>query len=68
MRSGTAEPRRRWDPVDSSAGRRPATTDDPAVAVADLLAQIIMNVAGPLFWAALAVGLITDLLRTGLFG
>jgi hypothetical protein len=67
MRSGTAEPRRRG-PVGISARRWPATTDDPAVAVADLLAGIVMNVAGPLFWAALAVGCITDVVRTGLFG
>jgi len=57
---GTAEPYLRWDLPDPAADR-PAS-DDPAVGVAHLVAQIVMDIAGPLFWGALALGLIADLL------
>jgi hypothetical protein len=57
MRSSTAEP----DPDDFfDAGATP--THDLPVGVAQLLADAMMSIAGPLFWAALALGLITDML------
>jgi len=57
MRSGAAEP----DPdARFDAGATP--TRDLAVGVTQLLADAMMSIAGPLFWAALALGLITDML------
>ncbi len=50
------------------ASRGEAVNEDLAVGVAHLIAGQLMNLAGPLFWAVLVVGLISavlgiDLLR-----
>lgn len=49
---------RLWQPRDDGAPE----TVDLAVAVAHQVAQVVMDVAGPLFWAALVVGFVTDAL------
>ncbi len=61
MRS-TAEPYLRWDLPDPAADWAAPASDDPAVGVAHLVAQMVMDIAGPLFWAALALGLAADVL------
>ncbi len=59
---GTAKRIFRWDLPDPAADRAAPASDDPAVGVAHLVAQIVMDIAGPVFWGALALGLIADLL------
>jgi hypothetical protein len=63
---GTAEPYLRWDVPDPAADRAAVTNDDLAVGIAHLVAQIVMDVAGPVFWGGLALWLAGDLLRSGL--
>jgi hypothetical protein len=65
MQSGAGEPGVSWDLRHSHFQR--ATTDrpDPAVAVIQRIAEAFMEIAGPLFWAALVVGFVTDLLGVG---
>jgi hypothetical protein len=67
MRSGTAEPHPRWNFPDILSNPGAETTDDRAVGVAHLIADAMMSIAGPLFWAALALGFMTDVLGIDLF-
>jgi hypothetical protein len=65
MRGNTAEPYLRWgltprDPAETA-------TSDLAVGIAYLIAGAVMNVAGPLFWGAIVLGLMADLLGIHLF-
>jgi hypothetical protein len=62
MRSGTAERYPLWDLPDTPSAPSWATTDDFAVGVAHLIADIAMSIAGPLFWAALVLGFVADVL------
>lgn len=63
---GTAERYLRWDIPDPAADWAAETSDDLAVGIAHLVAQIVMDFAGPVFWGALALGLFVDLLGVGL--
>lgn len=53
MRGSTAEPHLRWDLLDHPADSSETTTGDLAVGIAHLIAGAVMNIAGPLFWAAI---------------
>ena len=67
MRSGTAEPDLCWDLPDTLSDPETAAADDLAVGIAHLIADAMMGIAGPLFWAALALGFMTDVLGIDLF-
>jgi hypothetical protein len=67
MRGSTAEPHLRWDLPDNPADLSERTTDDLAVGIAHLIAGAVMNIAGPLFWAAIVLGFIADVLGLDLF-
>jgi hypothetical protein len=67
MRNGRAEPYLRWDPPDTPSDPAVPTTNDLAVGLAHLIANVVMSIAGPLFWVALALGFMTDVLGTDLF-
>jgi hypothetical protein len=56
------EPDFSWDFRQSHLRRGAAERSDPAVVVAQRIAEAIMEIAGPLFWAALVVGFVTDVL------
>ena len=43
------------------------TQDDPALAIAYCIAEVVMDVAGPLFWAVLLLAFITGALGIGSF-
>jgi hypothetical protein len=62
LQSSQTEPHRRCALPDVSSGYWQAANDDIAVGMAHLLAGELMDLAGPLFWAVLAVGLISDIL------
>ena len=62
MRSDASEPDFGWDFRQSHFRRGAAERSDPAVVVAQRIAVAVMEIAGPLFWAALVVGLVTDVL------
>ena len=62
MRSEAGEPDFSWDLRQSHFRRGAAERSDPAVAVAQRIAETVMEIAGPLFWAALVVGFVTDVL------
>jgi hypothetical protein len=51
---------RRWQPYDGAP-----ETGDLAVAIAHQIAQAMMDVAGPLFWAVLVVGFAAAALGIG---
>jgi hypothetical protein len=55
----TGEPDFGWDFRRSHFRRGAAERSDPAVVVAQRIAEAIMEIAGPLFWAALVVGFVT---------
>jgi hypothetical protein len=65
MRSDAGEPHFRWDLRQSNFRRGAAERSDSAVAMAHQIAEAVMEIAGPLFWAALVVGFVTDVLRVG---
>jgi hypothetical protein len=67
MRSGGAEPYPRWEPLDIHSDPSPAAVDDPAVETAHRIADALANIAGPLFWAALVLGLMIDVVGTDWF-
>ena len=67
MRGSTAEPHLRWDLPDNPADPSETTTDDRAVGIAHIIAGAVMNIAGPLFWAAIILGLMADVLGIDLF-
>jgi hypothetical protein len=67
MLGSTAEPHLRWDLPDNPAGLSGMTTDDLAVGIAHLIAGAVMNIAGPLFWAVIVLGLMADVLGIDLF-
>jgi len=67
MRSDAGEPDFSWDHRQSDFRRDAAERSDPAVAIAQRIAETIMETAGPLFWAALVVGFVTDVLEMGFF-
>jgi hypothetical protein len=67
MQSGTAEPGARWDLPNSTSDPTGTTTDGLAVGIAHLIADVSMSIAGPLFWAALALGFAGDVLGIELF-
>jgi hypothetical protein len=57
MPSGAVQSRfSSWDLQHCHFRRGAAKTPDPAVAVAHHIAEAVMEVAGPLFWAALVLG------------
>jgi hypothetical protein len=61
---GAAKPDVRWET------RRPSsrkTEDDPILAMAYQIAEVVMDVAGPLFWAALVLAFVTGPLGIELF-
>jgi hypothetical protein len=63
MPASEAEPYLRdrlWRPYDGAD-----ETGDPAVVIAHEIAQAVMDVAGPLFWAALIVGFAAGALGIG---
>lgn len=62
MRSDPGEPDFGWDFRQSHFRRGAAERSDPAVVVAQRIAGAFMELAGPLFWAALVVGFVTDVL------
>jgi len=62
MRSDAGEPDFGWDYRQSHFRRGAAGRSDPAVVVAQRIAGAFMEIAGPLFWAALVVGFVTDVL------
>jgi hypothetical protein len=43
------------------------TADGPRLAIVYCIAELVMNVAGPLFWAALVLAFITGVLGVDLF-
>jgi hypothetical protein len=67
MRSGLAEPYLRRGLADAGSDPDPGATNDLAVWVAHLIAEAVMNVAGPLFWAVLIVGFMAAEFRINLF-
>jgi hypothetical protein len=62
MRSETAEQYPRWDLPDTPSNSGAETCDDFAVGVSHLIADMVMSIAGPLFWAALISGFVADML------
>ena len=67
MRSNTAEPYLRWDLRDTPPDPAETTTNDLAVGIAQLIAGAVMSTLGPLFWAAIVLGLMADMLGINLF-
>jgi hypothetical protein len=67
MRGSTAESRLCWDLPDNPAAPSETTTDDLAVGIAHLIAGVVMSIAGPLFWAAIVLGVMADVLGIDLF-
>lgn len=67
MRSSANNASLRSDLRHPSSGRAGAKASDLAVAVANQIAEVMMDVAGPLFWAALVLGFITGAFGTDLF-
>ena len=67
MRSNTAEPYLRWNLRDSPPDPAETATNDLAVRIAHLIAGAAMSVLGPLFWAAIVLGLMADMLGIDLF-
>lgn len=68
MQSGKAESPLGCLLPDTPFNRGEAANEDFAVGIAHLIASELMSIAGPLFWAVLAVGFISavlgiDLLR-----
>jgi hypothetical protein len=65
---GAAEPgfRRRFTYRSRGPGL-PKTADDPLLAIVYCIAELVMNVAGPLFWAALVLAFMIGVLRVDLF-
>ncbi len=55
------KPDLRWNP------QALKTQDDPALAIAYCIAEVVMDVAGPLFWAVLLLAFITGALGIGSF-
>jgi hypothetical protein len=43
--------------------RAPKSPDDPLIEVAEMIAEAIVAVGGPLFWGDLGIGLLTSLFR-----
>jgi flagellar biosynthesis protein FliQ len=43
--------------------RAPKSAHDPLIEVAQMAADTIMAIAGPLFWSVLGIGLLTSLFR-----
>ena len=41
----------------------PKSADDPLIGMAHMVADIIMDIAGPSFWSVLGIGLLTILFR-----
>jgi hypothetical protein len=62
MRSDAGGPDFSWDLQPSNFQRGATEWSDPAVAVVQRVAETIMETAGPLFWAVLVVGFVTDVL------
>jgi len=54
-------------PADNPSDPSETTTDDLAVGIAHLIAGAVMNIAGPLFWAAILWGVMADVLGIDLF-
>lgn len=46
---------------------RSKTDDDPGLAIAYRIAEAVMDIAGPLFWAALVLAFVTGALGIDLF-
>ena len=67
MRSNTAEPHLRWHHPHTPRDPAETATSDLAVGIAHLIAGAVMNIAGPLFWAAIVLGLVADMLGIDLF-
>ena len=67
MRSNTAEPYLRWDCPHTPRDPAETATNDLAVGIAHLIAGAVMSILGPLFWAAIVLGLMADLLGICLF-
>jgi hypothetical protein len=65
---GAAKRDVRWDlrPPRSDPGS-PGTDDDPGLAIAYHVAGAVMDIAGPLFWAALVLAFATGALGIDLF-
>ena len=66
MRSNTAEPYLRWDRPHTPRDPAKTATSDLAVGIAHLIAGAAMSILGPLFWAAIVLGLISDMLGINL--
>jgi hypothetical protein len=47
--------------------RSSKTDDDPALAIAYRIAEVVMDIAGPLFWGALLLAFMTGALGIDLF-
>jgi hypothetical protein len=62
MRSRTASPHLNWDLPNALSHPAAQSTDDPAIRAAHLIADAVMSIAGPLFWAVLALGLLAAVL------
>jgi hypothetical protein len=67
MRSSTAEPYLRWDLRDTPPDPAETATNNLAVGIAHLIAGAVMNIAGSLFWAAIVLGVMADMLGADLF-
>ena len=67
MRGNTAEPYLRWDRPDTPRDPAETATSDLAVGIAHLIAGAVMSILGLLFWAAIVLGLMADMLGIDLF-
>ena len=65
MQSGAGEPGFSWDLRHYHFQRGAAERTDAAVAIVQRIAGAIMETAGPIFWAALLVGFVTEFLGIG---
>jgi hypothetical protein len=66
MRTDAGEPDFSWGPRQADFLREAAERPDPSVTATHWIAETIIETAGPLFWAALVVGFVTDLFGVGI--
>jgi hypothetical protein len=65
---GTAKPDFRWSLPHQSVGPgAPKTRDDPRLAMVYRIAEVVMDIVGPLFWAALVLAFMTGALGIDLY-
>jgi hypothetical protein len=64
---GVAKPDFRWNPRAAHAEPGSKPRGDPGLEIAYQIAAAVMDIAGPLFWAALVLAYITGALGINLF-